>query len=185
MIIDIVFVIGLLGAMFRGFKFGLIFSIFWLLSIIVGIMAAVSFSHISAQYIQHWFNINNQYLPIISFMATLLVVITAFRLAGKLLDGFFKMIQLSFINKLVGAVIWGIIWSLLFSTLIWYVNNMELFTEELKLASKAYPVLIGFAPATIQLIGVLIPAVNDLFERMQDWFDQINFQVPSPDIMEV
>jgi membrane protein required for colicin V production len=185
MIIDIVFALAFLAAVFRGFRFGLVFSIFWLLSFVIGIMAGLRFSSVTAGYLQEWFNIREEYLPLVSFLLTILLAILLFRLIGKAIDGLFRMVKLSFLNKLAGGVVWGLITALLFSCILWYGNNMELFSEKLKADSVVYEVLVGFAPATMDLIGKLVPHAADLFHDLQEWFDKVPGQPPPVTFPEV
>ncbi len=179
MIIDLVYG-GLLAiALFRGFRFGLVFSIFWLISIVAGILAAVSLSHITASYLEQWFQIAPTYLPLVAFMLTMVLVVMLVRMLGKLMDGLFKMMQLNTLNKLAGAFVWGVIVSLLFSTVLWYANNMSLFTPELMADSKVFAPLISFAPLTMDIIGSLFPVAGSIFDSLQEWFDKAGQLNPS------
>ncbi|HAE14430.1 MAG: CvpA family protein [Chitinophagales bacterium] len=185
MILDVFYAGVLLVALFRGYSRGLIFSLFWLLSVLVGIAAAVSCSHITATYLEKWFHLHADYMPFISFLVTMFLIGLVFRLLGRLVEGVFQALQLNFLNKLAGAFVWMLSWTLVYSSILWYGNNMGVFTEELKTASKVYEPLVGFAPAAMDLIGHAVPLVRDVFEHMQDWFDKQNGVLPVPETMEV
>ena len=173
MIIDIIFAIILLLAFIHGFRKGLIHSIVSLISIVIGIMAAVYLSEIASTYINKWFHIASKYLPLVSFLLVFLVIYLLFRLLEKSLEGFFKILQLNFLNKLAGAIIWSIVWAMLYSTILFYCNNMNLFSDELKTDSFAYEKIEPLAPKTIEFVGKIIPPVKNIFNSLEDWFKDI------------
>lgn len=178
MILDIVFAIVLLLAFIHGYRKGLIHSIVSLLALVIGIMAAVYLSGLTAIYIDKWFNISSKYLPLISFMLVFIGIYLLFRLLEKLLEGFFKLLKLNFINQLAGAIIWSVIWTMLFSTILFYGNNAGLLTAELKTESIVYEKVEPFAPKTIETIGKVIPPVKNIFNSLQQWFEDLETSEP-------
>ncbi|MFI5172970.1 MAG: CvpA family protein [Chitinophagales bacterium] len=173
MIIDIIYGIVLLLAFIYGFSRGLIQSIVSLIAIIIGIMAAVYLSNISAITLDRWFNISSKYLPIISFLVVFLLIYLLFRLAAKGMEGLFKALKLNFINKFAGAIVWVVIWTLLYSTLLFYANNMQLLPLDTKAESVVYEKIEPLAPETIETIGKIIPPVKNIFNSLQQWFMEL------------
>lgn len=173
MILDIVFAILLLLAFIHGYRKGLIHSIVSLLAIVIGIMAAVYLSELTAIYIDKWFNVSSKYLPLISFMVVFIGIYLLFRLLENMLEGFFKLLKLNFINQFAGAIIWSIIWVMLFSTILFYSNNAGLLSQELKTESVVYEKAEPFAPKTIEIIGKVIPPVKNIFNSLQQWFEDL------------
>lgn len=172
MIIDIIFALFLLFALIHGFKKGIIHSLISLVAIVIGIVAAVRLSELAAFYLDRWFNINSQYLPLISFIAVFAGIYFVFRLLEKMLEGLLKAIHLNFINKLVGAAVWAVIWMMLYSTILFYLNNMEVFNEKTKTDSIVFEKVEPFAPKTIELVGKVIPPVKNVFNTLTVWFDE-------------
>lgn len=172
MIVDIIFFIVLLLALIHGFRKGIIHSIVSLLALVIGIMAAVRLSELAAVYVDRWFNVASRYLPLISFIAVFIGIYLLFRLLEQALEGLFKMIKLNFINQSAGALVWGLIWTMLFSTILFYINNMELFSEETKKESIIFEQIEPLAPKTIELVGKVVPPVKNIFNTMEIWFDE-------------
>jgi membrane protein required for colicin V production len=172
MIVDIIFFIVLLLALIHGFRKGIIHSIVSLLALVIGIMAAVRLSELAAVYLDRWFNVASRYLPLISFIAVFIGIYLLFRLLEQALEGLFKMIKLNFINQSAGALVWGLIWTMLFSTILFYINNMELFSEETKKESIIFEQIEPLAPKTIELVGKVVPPVKNIFNTMEIWFDE-------------
>ncbi len=65
MLIDIVFLILLLLAAFKGLRNGLIVALFSLVGFIVGIAVAVKLSAVAATYIGHTINVAQRWLPLL------------------------------------------------------------------------------------------------------------------------
>ena len=172
MIIDIIYAILLLLSFIHGFRKGLIHSVVSLIAMVIGMMAAVHFSQLAAVTIDKWLNISSQYLPLVSFIVVLLGIYLLFRLLEKALEGFFKLLQLNFINKMAGAIIWGLVWTLLYSTILFYLNNMKALNPTAKNDSVIYEQVEPLAPKTITIIGKLIPPVKNIFNDLQEWFIQ-------------
>lgn len=173
MIIDIIFSIVLLLLIIRGFKKGFIHAVVSLLALIIGLMIAVRFSDLAAEYLDKWFNMSDNYLPFIAFLAVFLLVYLAFRLLEETLETLLEKIHLSMLNKLAGAIVWCVIWAMLFSTILFYLNNMKLLSDELKTESFTYRKLEAFAPESITLIGKIIPPVKNIYQNLQQRFDEI------------
>ncbi len=172
MTIDIIFAIILILALIHGYRKGIIHSIVSLLALIIGIIAAVRLSELASLYLDRWFDISFRYLPLISFIAVFLGIYLLFRLLEHALESFFKLIKLNFINQLAGALVWGIIWTMLYSTILFYLNNMELIKPENKKDSIVFEKVEPFAPKTIELIGNIIPPVKNVFNTLEIWFDE-------------
>lgn len=102
--IDIILIIPLLYAAWKGFKKGFIIEFFTLLALLVGIYAGIHFSDWTADKIQEGLEIEAQYLPVIAFTLTFLGVGAMVYFAGKILEKMIKVVYLSPVNKLMGIV---------------------------------------------------------------------------------
>ena len=180
MILDLLFAAVLLGAVLAGFRRGLIQSLFWLVSLVLGILAALYGSHLTASYIERWFDVRPEYLPFFAFLGTLFLVVLLFRLLGRVMEGLFKAIRVNFLNKLAGALVWGLSATLVFSCMVWYAVNMGWVGQDLQEESQTFDALIRTAPAAMDLVGRLVPVAGDLFQQLQDWFDTTANQTVPP-----
>ena len=71
--LDLVFLLILIYALFKGFKSGLILELFTLLAILVGLYVAIHFSDYTVQKINDDFEIEKLYLEPLAFIITFLV----------------------------------------------------------------------------------------------------------------
>ncbi|MBC8173343.1 MAG: hypothetical protein H7X71_05485, partial [Chitinophagales bacterium] len=81
-------------------------------------------------------------------------------------------LQLNFLNKATGAVVWAIVVTFIFSTCLFYINNLKLLSEKVKSESIVYERIEPLAPEISELIGKIIPPVKDIFHSMQEWFEK-------------
>lgn len=102
--IDMFVVVLLIYAVFRGITRGFIMQAASLAALIAGIFGALKLSGMTARYLSDHWDINHEYLYIISLAITFSIVFILVNLFGNLLDKWVETAHLSFLNKLLGAV---------------------------------------------------------------------------------
>lgn len=102
--LDIIILVPILYAAYKGFKHGFIIELFTLLAILVGIYVGIHFSDAVAAWMKKTFNWNSPYLPVISFTVTFLGVGAMIYFGGKVAEKMIKVVHLSPINKALGIV---------------------------------------------------------------------------------
>ena len=75
MFIDLVFVVILVVAVFKGLRNGFIIAVFSLLALVIGLAAAMKLSTYAAQYLAGSTNISARWLPFVSFLLVFLLAI--------------------------------------------------------------------------------------------------------------
>jgi len=90
MFIDIIVVVLLVIAIFKGISKGLIIGIFSFLAVIIGLAAAIKLSAVAASYLGDNVNISQRWLPVIAFAVVFIVVILLVRLGAKALKKYCK-----------------------------------------------------------------------------------------------
>ena len=170
MIIDIIFILALLAGFYYGYKHGILHSVFALLGLIIGVMAAVKFSFIATAYLKEAINVPASLLPIISFVIVFLLVVFFIRVIAWLLEKILKVLALNFVNKLAGGLLWSIIVIFIFSTIIWFANKSNFITDSWKQSSQLYFYLEPLSPVVISLIGEVIPFFQGMFDSLDELF---------------
>ncbi|MCK5171262.1 MAG: CvpA family protein, partial [Bacteroidales bacterium] len=102
--IDLVFAILLLWSAYRGYTKGFIVQLATLAALLLGILGAVLFSDITSGIIIKKFDISGQYLPIISFAVTFVVIVIGVHLFAKMLNKLIDAIALGIVNRLLGVL---------------------------------------------------------------------------------
>lgn len=102
--IDIILIVPLLWALYKGFKKGLVIEIASLLALILGIYGGVHFSEALSLLLKNKFDWQTPYLPIISFAIIFIGVVIVVYTIGKIIERFVDMVALGTINKFFGAI---------------------------------------------------------------------------------
>ena len=102
--VDILIIIPLIYAAYKGFKHGIIIEVFTLLALFVGIYAGIHFSDFTAKWLRESFSWESDYLPVIAFTVTFLAVGAMVYFAGKMIEQVAKVTSLTPANKFFGIV---------------------------------------------------------------------------------
>lgn len=180
--IDILLLIPLIYAAWKGFQKGLIIEVFTLMAFFVGIYAGIHFSDYAAEWLKEKFDLNSDYLPIAAFTVTFLVIGALVFFAGKAIEQVVKITALSPMNKMGGLVFGSLkmllILSVFLSVLESYSEKNNLISVETKEASVLYhPVqtiglytVPGLRSSTIFLENALKPEADSTGLSVQQVF---------------
>ena len=160
--IDIIIAVPLIYAAWSGFRKGLVLcpkgvfigiSTIPLLALLVGIYVAINFSDWTSNFIIEQFDIEGKYLPVVAFTLTFLAVGAMIYFAGKMLEKMLRLVNLSFVNKLLGLILGLIKMVYILSILIIIVETYDergsFVKTELKEESLLYHPLKNVATFTI------------------------------------
>ncbi len=155
--IDIIIIILVLIAAFKGFVNGLIKEMISLISLIAGIYFASYFSAYTEQQLNYNFPKTEEYNDIISFFLVFTTIYLSLKLAGIIIHKFVKIIQLNLINKTLG-LLFGIIKAMLIiSFVLIEINHLEqrfntTIPKKQKEDSKLYPLFENIIPTIIPIV---------------------------------
>jgi membrane protein required for colicin V production len=156
-LIDILILVPIAIAVYRGFKRGFIIELFTLLAILVGIYVGIHFSDFTANWLKETFEWNSPYLPVVAFTVTFLAVGALIYFGGKVLEQMIKVVQLTPLNKALGMVFSGIkgvyIVSVLLVLLESYDEKSHFFPKESKEGSMLYEPVKNVASTTVPAIA--------------------------------
>ena len=124
-IIGLIFFYGL----FKGFTRGLIIEAASLLSIIIGILGALTFTPIIESLLSYF--LSDEKLPssIIIFTASLILIVLSVNIFARNLTKFIKMVSLGGINKVLGGIFGVSKYILLISILLVFVDQFSFMFE--------------------------------------------------------
>lgn len=154
--VDIIIIVPLIYAAWRGFKKGLVIEVFTLLALLVGIYAGIHFSDWTSKLIKDNIDIEGKYLPVVAFTLTFLAVGAMVFFAGKMIERMLKVVNLSPVNKILG-VVFGLLkmvytLSILIILLETYDERGDFIPEDIKSESMFYGPVKITATATIPAI---------------------------------
>jgi membrane protein required for colicin V production len=131
--LDFILAIPLIWGAFMGFKKGLILELASIVALVLGIYCSIKFSDLTADYLNSYFEINANWIGLISFLVTFIGVVFAVSLLGKALDKMLKLIALGFVNRLLGLVFGLTKFAIILSFVIFFFENLNQkfqFTEQ-------------------------------------------------------
>lgn len=165
--IDIVIFLLLLFAIWRGFKKGFIVELFTLLAVFAGLYGAVHFSDYISVKLRDDAGWEWEYVPVVAYAICFLAVGAMVYFGGRMLEKVIKVVQLSLVNRIAGAVFSVFTMILLIGGVILisdsYDDRSDILSDETKEGSLLYfPVL--------NTSKVLIPKIEESSLYVRDRF---------------
>jgi len=159
-VIDIVILVFAALMVILGFRKGFIISLATLIALVLGIYAAVYFSHFASELLKRWFDISSVYLPMISFTVTFLAVLIIILLIGKLIEKLVDVVGIGFLNHIAGAIL-GLVKTILILSVVFFLisiadTNKKVITTEAKEKSIFYQYIEPVFPAIMKFTGTEI-----------------------------
>jgi membrane protein required for colicin V production len=173
MVIDIIFVFLLVMALIQGYRRGLIVAVFSLVSIIVGLAAAIKLSAVVANQLGNTVNVSDKWLPVVSFAIVSIVVVLLVRLGARAIQKLTEAMMLGWANRLGGIVLYVAIYITIFSVILFYANHVKIIKPEAIKASVTYSFIQPWGPKAIDGFGSLIPFFRDMFTQLEGFFSRI------------
>ena len=173
MLIDIVSLLLLVLAVFKGLRKGLIVALFSFLAFVLGLAAALKLSTAMAGYIGQNVAVSQRWLPFVAFLVVFLLVVLLVRLGARLLQGAVQMVMLGWANRLGGVLLYGFLYFFIWSILLFYAAQLGLLKPAVLQASVTYPYIAPFAPALIDGLGAVLPFFRNMFDELLQFFDAV------------
>ena len=172
--IDILFAIILLIAVFKGYTKGFIIAIFSIIAYFIGLAAALKLSATVANYLQSSMAISGKWLPFISFALVFILVVFLVTMGGRLIEKTFEMALLGWLNKIGGILLFVLLYTVIFSIFLYYVEKIHLFDKETLSTSKVYPYVKPWGPAMMDQFGTILPVFKNMFNQLEHYFESIS-----------
>ena len=178
MIIDLILGVIILIAIFKGYQRGLIIGLFSLVSVIIGLAAAMKLSTVVAGYIGEAVNVSDEWLPVISFAIVFIVVVLLIRLGANAIERTVEVVMLGWLNKLGGIIFYVAIYTVVFSVLLFYAEQVNLVRSETIEKSISYSFVQPWGPRVINSIGSIVPLFRDMFVELEHFFENVSKEIP-------
>ncbi|MDD2382106.1 MAG: CvpA family protein [Mariniphaga sp.] len=154
--IDIIIGLILLVAAINGFRKGFVSELASLAALILGIWGAIEFSYITVDLIEKYFHPEHDYINIISFILTFVVIVILVHIIGSSVNKLVEAAMMGFLNKMAGLV-FGIVRSALILSIILLLfdrvnKDVEIISPETTLESRLYEPVRNLAPSIFPFI---------------------------------
>jgi membrane protein required for colicin V production len=169
MFIDIVFVILIALACYKGYSKGFIVALFSILGFIIGLAAALKLSTTVAAKIAEHTDLG-KWLPALSFLLVFIATAFVVNIIGKLIQKTFETVMLGWANRIAGILLYATLYSIIISVFIFYSVQLHFIKVETTNASLIYPYLQPIGPKVIEGFGAIIPWFKNMFAELEQFF---------------
>jgi len=150
-VLDIILVILIAGAAINGFVKGFFVELASIVSLILGIWAAVEFSGFVQLWLSKYLTWSHDSMRLAAFILIFVFVVILVHLIATLTEKFVKAIALSIFSRIAGAIFGALKAAFVISILMIIVSKIENFTitiipEKSKLESRFYAPIENMAP---------------------------------------
>ncbi len=170
MILDLIFVVILVLAIYKGYQRGLIVGIFSFLAIIIGLAAAMKLSTVVAGYIGEAVKVSDEWLPVISFAAVFIIIVLLVRLGANTIQRTAEVAMLGWVNRIGGIILYAALYITVFSVLVFYSEQVHLVKQPTIDKSVSYSFIQPWGPKAINAFGRVIPIFKDMFTELEKFF---------------
>ena len=177
MLIDILVLILLILAAFKGLRNGLILALFSFLAFVVGLAAAIKLSAVAAAYIGNAVNVSQRWLPVLAFTAVFIVVVLLVKLGAKLVESAVSMMMLGWLNRIGGAVFYALLYIFIFSIVLFYADGVGLIKPETAANSVTYGYIRPLGPYVVRGLAAVVPLFKGMFTELESFFEGVEGQV--------
>ena len=173
MVVDIICVLVVLYGFYLGFSKGIISTIFTILSLTFGLMAAFKFAPGMTLFLERSFNSSSPLMFLAGFLLSFAVTMIILRMIARGLEGILKTANINVVNQLAGGILLSGILVLLYSFLLWFADSGHLLDQQTKDQSVTYRYLEQF-PGEFKKVGVKIqPLFSEFWDQSMEMMDRL------------
>ncbi|MEO5683346.1 MAG: CvpA family protein [Chitinophagaceae bacterium] len=180
MLIDIIFIVLLVMAIYKGYSKGFIIAVFSLLAIIIGIAAAIKLSVLTASWLKDTIHVGAKWLPLLAFAIVFIAVVLLVRLGAAALQKTAELVLLGWINKLGGILLYMVLYTIILSVLLFYAEKLNMVQGHSIASSKTYAFIKPWGPKAMNALGTLVPVFKNMFYQLEDFFAGISASATKP-----
>jgi membrane protein required for colicin V production len=170
--IDVLFLLFMVLAVFRGVRHGFIISVGSAIAILIGLAAAIRLSASVAGGVSTSAHHSNRWLPILAFLLIFLGVVILIRLGARLAEKAMDLAMMGWLNKLAGVLLYAAIYTIILSVVLFYVVQLHLIGPGTLSASVTYPFIRPWGRVVIDEFGKFVPWFKGMFIRLEDFFSR-------------
>ncbi len=163
MIIDILLLILLVLAVYKGWTKGFIMAIFVFISYFAALALAFHFSGTVEGYIRSHSSSDSKWYSFLAFLLVMIAGIIAVRLVGKIIEKSAELMMLGLVNRFLGILVMAIIYITFFSVTLVYFDRFGLTLDGQSTDSKSLSYLMKYGQWLVSHFSEWMPALKNLF----------------------
>jgi membrane protein required for colicin V production len=150
----------LIVAILQGLRKGLIKAILSFFSFFIGLILAYQFAGWVARFLKQYTKIESHWLPFISFLIVLLVVLFLIRWVSGLLQQTAEVLMLGWLNKLLGIVLYGFIYFTIWSAFVYFLQILGVLESAKMKDAYSYAYLQKWWPYCMEKMSQWLPFIK-------------------------
>ena len=174
MLIDIIFLILMVMAIFKGISKGFIVAVFSLIAFIIGLAAAVKLSAVVAVSLQEKMGLHGYWLPVLSFLIVFAGVVLLVRAGAFLLKKAVSVVFLGWVDSLAGMFLYAVMYTMAYSVILFFATRIHLISPETQAASHTFGFIEPFGPMVMSWLGKAIPFFSHMFSDLTHFFARMS-----------
>jgi membrane protein required for colicin V production len=164
---------GLYG-FYLGYTRGIIKTVFTVLSIFFGVVAAAKFGPAMTDFLQSIFNYHNPLMFIAGLMLAFILTMVLIRMLANGLEGLLESANINFINQVLGGAVLSLLMIAVFSLLVMFGDRAHIINDRTKAESRTYPLLETMPDKLMKVGAVLKPVFTDFWNYSIDFMDRLD-----------
>lgn len=120
--IDIIILAVAAWSIFRGFRNGLVIEVASVAALVFGIWGAIRFSGYTQARLMEFFDMQTEYIGLISFILTFAAIVVLIHLLARIIDKLMKAVALGLLVRILGMV-FAVIKSVLIMSILFVILN--------------------------------------------------------------
>ncbi len=173
MVIDIIFALVVLYGFYLGFSRGIISAVFSLLSLTLGLMAAIKATDGMTLFLKRTFSEDSPLMFIAGFCLSFFIIMFVLRTIARGLEGVLKTANINVLNQMAGGMLLSGILILLYSFLLWFADAGRMLDQKTKTDSMTYVYLEQF-PGEVRRLGTYLqPMFYDFWDQSIEMMDRL------------
>lgn len=173
MLIDIVFAILMVLAIFKGMSRGFIVAVFSLFAFLIGLAAALKLSATVANYLHTKASLSGHWLPFLSFLLVFVAVVFIVRWAASLVKKAVSLVFLGWVDSIAGVLLYAVMYLMIYSVILFFATRIGIISAAVKATSKTYFFIEPFGPRAMSLLGMIIPFFSHVFADLSQFFQGV------------
>jgi membrane protein required for colicin V production len=178
MIIDIILILILVMAVFKGWTKGFIMALFVFVSYFIALALAFQFSGMVQGYLWKGEQGQSKWYGFLAFAIVLIAGIILIRLLGKMVEKLVEAVMLGIVNRILGVLLFAFIYCSLYAVILVFVekiNNSGLgpaSASEAEYTSVSMRYLLKLGNWVVLNFSEWLPAMKNLFNYTQSIIKQ-------------
>lgn len=157
-------------AILQGYRHGLIRAIISFCSLFIGLILAYQFAGWLAVQLKQHTKIETHWLPFISFVLIVLLVLFTLKWISGLLQQTAELLLLGWLNKLLGIVLYAFIYFTIWSALVYFLQILGVLEQDKMKDSYSYTYLQKWWPWCMDKMSHALPFIKNTMATFSNPF---------------